>query len=270
MTDESKAIPILQDTSAASAEMRQLLMFARTQAPAQSDIDRLSKRLSPLVSLPLADLAGPMPDLGTAPINPPAVGPSLAAAGNSTALKLSFSGLGKAIVALGIVSAGAVWWSMPGAEVHTLAPAVQKSAPVNQERKTSVEAPVEPVVREEPAPSPEPVVEQAAPRIRARVRNEAPKVVPAQVVAPSEMELIRVAEDLRAQPLKALQKLDEHTRLYPSGMLAQEREVLAIEALLSAGQRPAAEARAARLAAAYPGSAHLRRVRVLLGAGQAE
>jgi hypothetical protein len=53
-------------------------------------------------------------------------------------------------------------------------------------------------------------------------------------------------------------------------MFAQERDVLAIEALIAAGRRPEAEARAKQLELAYPGSAHLRRVRVLLAAPASE
>ena len=80
MTDESKAVPMLQDAST-SEDVRSLLTFARAQGPAQSDLDRLGKRLSPLVGVSLADLSGPLADLGTAPANPPGVSPTIAATG---------------------------------------------------------------------------------------------------------------------------------------------------------------------------------------------
>ena len=176
--------------------------------------------------------------------------------------------MGKAIVAASIMAAGAAWWVLPAAPIRRPQPPAQKIQNVRVEATApSLEAPrVAPaLVPAEAVPTVTPLT-QPARSIKARA--VAPKPVP--VENPSEMELIRRAEGLRAQPAQALRELNEHARLYPAGMLAQEREVLAIEALLAAGQRSAAEVRAAKLAATHPGSAHLRRVRVLLGAGTAE
>jgi hypothetical protein len=89
-------------------------------------------------------------------------------------------------------------------------------------------------------------------------------VAEAPASVPSELELIKRAQAARGQPGAVLSALAEHERAYPTGMLAQEREVLAIEALVSAGRRGEAETRAKKLESAHPGSAHLRRVRVLL------
>jgi outer membrane protein assembly factor BamD (BamD/ComL family) len=80
-----------------------------------------------------------------------------------------------------------------------------------------------------------------------------------------EPALLREAHDaLRSSPARALAKAEEHARTFPRGLLAQEREVIAIDALVRLGRRPEAEARAARFAKAYPGSSHKTRIDALL------
>jgi len=62
----------------------------------------------------------------------------------------------------------------------------------------------------------------------------------------------------------ALQLTKEHTRRYPKGDLAQEREVIAIEALRRLGQLDAAKKRGAVFEQQYPGSAHRSKVQQTL------
>ncbi|MET0792442.1 MAG: hypothetical protein ABW061_13055, partial [Polyangiaceae bacterium] len=62
----------------------------------------------------------------------------------------------------------------------------------------------------------------------------------------------------------------EHAREFPAGVLTQEREVIAIDALLRLGRRSEAEARAASFHRQFPASAHGRRVDVLLGVREAQ
>jgi len=62
----------------------------------------------------------------------------------------------------------------------------------------------------------------------------------------------------------ALAFAEEHARDYPQGVFAQEREILAIEALLKLRQRSAALARAGRFLQRHPESPHSTRVRALL------
>jgi hypothetical protein len=77
--------------------------------------------------------------------------------------------------------------------------------------------------------------------------------------------LDRAQAALASRPADALASCDEHARRFPSGTLVQEREVLAIDALVRLGRRDEAEARAARFRQAFPRSGHLRRVDALLG-----
>lgn len=82
----------------------------------------------------------------------------------------------------------------------------------------------------------------------------------------TELELLRAAEAvLRDAPLAALARTDDHLRAYPAGLLAQERELLAIDALVRLGRRAPAEERARRFENRYPDSPLRRRLPRVLG-----
>lgn len=111
-----------------------------------------------------------------------------------------------------------------------------------------------PLVLEDPLPSAIPSV---------KVVKVAPS---ASASSEPEVKMLARAQDaLRGQPAEALAIADEHARRYPSGMLAQEREVIAIEALVKSGRTADARARAARFEQRFPGSAQISRVRSLVG-----
>jgi hypothetical protein len=89
----------------------------------------------------------------------------------------------------------------------------------------------------------------------AKAQNDAPAALP------SELSLIRAARNaLSSDPGRALSLLDRHRQLYPSGQLAEEREVLAIDALRRLGRTQEADARARRFLTAHPQSAHRARL----------
>lgn len=82
----------------------------------------------------------------------------------------------------------------------------------------------------------------------------------------AEVKLLERAQDaLRTRPEKALVLCTEHAGRFPQGLLTQEREVIAIEALTQTGRLPEAQSRAGRFAANYSNSTHLRRVEALVG-----
>ena len=64
---------------------------------------------------------------------------------------------------------------------------------------------------------------------------------------------------------RALALTSDHERKFANGALVQEREVIAIDALLRLGRRTEAQARAERFHRQFPASVHGRRVDVLLG-----
>ena len=76
------------------------------------------------------------------------------------------------------------------------------------------------------------------------------------------MERTRAA--VQRDPNTALQLCREHALRHPHGVFVQEREVLAIEALLGTRRRRAAEARAATFLERFPRSPHAHRVQNLI------
>jgi len=76
--------------------------------------------------------------------------------------------------------------------------------------------------------------------------------------------LARAQAALSNSPKAALALAAEHDRAFAGGgALAQEREVIAIDALLRLGRRTEAELRTQRFHRQFPASAHGRRVDVL-------
>ncbi len=74
-------------------------------------------------------------------------------------------------------------------------------------------------------------------------------------------------EALRAGHWAAASGLLEQARLrFPQGVLRQERDALAIEALVQSGQRQLAIERAKTFFRSYPDSPHAARVRALISA----
>jgi hypothetical protein len=87
---------------------------------------------------------------------------------------------------------------------------------------------------------------------------------PAEAQA-SEWQLVRQArEALGGDPGASLRLTAEHARLYPHGALAQEREVIAIDALVRLGRRDDAKARAEALLRRFPETAHRAHIEALL------
>ena len=136
-----------------------------------------------------------------------------------------------------------------------------------------------PAVEPPTAPSPAP---QAPPAAEAQPREAPPPadVAPARAAVPAhrsvrttssssarrlgeETTLIRDARQaLRAgDPARALQLLEQSRRMFPTGVLEQERERLAIEALVKAGRTPEASARASAFLRKYPDSPHAAEIR---------
>ncbi|MBN8609270.1 MAG: hypothetical protein J0L92_01710 [Deltaproteobacteria bacterium] len=113
--------------------------------------------------------------------------------------------------------------------------------------------------RREPAV---PVELLSAPQVEATT-GVVPEVVEPDV--PSEAVMLGSAmRGLRSDPAAALAEAERHARHYPSGTMADEREVIAIDALVRLGRRADAEARATRFRDAHPSSPSLRRIERIL------
>jgi len=101
-----------------------------------------------------------------------------------------------------------------------------------------------------------------------------PAAVPCATIAPNaapsdlaaEQALIDTTRSAlsRGRAADALRAADEHARQVPRGRLAEERETMAIQALLLLGRRADAQARGERFHKAYPGSLYRNAVDALL------
>jgi hypothetical protein len=143
----------------------------------------------------------------------------------------------------------------------------------------TVAAPIEAVSHEQAEPVtealPPPAPSEPAPKVVHAKTRVAPAIAPLPAAVPAAVSADPVAElallsrarrVLLASPERALALTDEHARSYPQGALAEEREVLAIEALVKAGRRDEAQKRRDEFARTHPRSAHLARLGVILDA----
>jgi hypothetical protein len=116
-----------------------------------------------------------------------------------------------------------------------------------------------------PAAAPAPQLNRAQRPGHARITTMAVRNAAPADDAVAELALLERAQRvLRSDPAAALALAEQHRAQYARGSLAQEREVLAIEALLRLDRRQAAEKRAHAFEQRYPESSHLVRVRDLL------
>ncbi len=114
-----------------------------------------------------------------------------------------------------------------------------------------LQAPVESEVIDEPA----------VPRPRARQQKARPIEPRGAHRSADELELLRRAQHaLAGDAQEALRFVQEHERAYPDGVLEQERELLAIAALLSLHDHASARHRAQAFRRTFPHSVHLRRL----------
>jgi hypothetical protein len=203
----------------------------------------------------------------------------------TTATKLEKAGLsgGKVLAiaaALVVLVAAAVYLVVSGRRTEPRQPAPVAALPAAEAPAT--EAPSRPAAGEPPAwdvpaPPADPKPARPAPGTRRAVRAQARPAAasgPSPAAAPTasrlveETTLIRDARQALRQgdAARALRVLEECRRLFPAGVLEQERERLTIEALAKGGPARESSARAAEFLRRYPDSPHAREVRGL-GAG---
>jgi hypothetical protein len=233
----------LIESGGAPPDLIEALRSARAQAPSDASVESMVRGVLAGVGFPGIGSPG---SPGGAPTGPPAApGPALPGA-TSAGAKAALIKAG-AVVAAGALAVAAVVVSQPEPES---APPPLATLPVEPPSIAPAPAPTEPTAEPEAIASAAPPAEPIAPR-------------PAP---PSETELLDAAQRaLGGDPAMALRLCGDHARHHPGGALAQEREVIAIDALVRLGRRGEAEARAARFRQQHPGSGHLRRLDVLLG-----
>lgn len=209
--------------------LQSALSSARQQTPGAEDVERLTLRVEAAIAAGL-----PGPDI---------TGPANVAAGSVTAGKIAIAGLGLVIG----VAVGTVW--------------TMKHTPRKLSEPTAVSASVAPVMSSSLAPSAPALDASAAPAELASKPAPAPTTNDVRNSGLSEAALLDAARSsLQGDPRRALSLTREHARRFPTSLLAQEREVIAIEALNRLGHTAAAKARAENFTRMYPGSAHQQKI----------
>jgi len=225
---------LADDASDAPEELRSLFGAAARDMPSEASLARLSTKLGPLLGSVGAGMAS----------GPVASG---SAAGGSAA------GIGKLAVVAAALVGGAVLVSRLNQEVPTNVPE-GRSVPSVQTPKHELPKAVETATTEPPSREAAPVLEPSAQP--SAVERQTPRV---EQRSPAEIEadlLERARSALASNPSRALSLTTEHKLRFPGGVLAQEREVIAIEALRKLGKSDQASLRADQFAKQYPGSAH--------------
>ncbi|HMA91716.1 MAG TPA: hypothetical protein VKP30_03475, partial [Polyangiaceae bacterium] len=171
-------------------------------------------------------------------------------ASGSLAVKL----LGAVLIA-GAAAGGATYLVRgPGQAATTSIPSVSAGTapnPVATEHlveNTSLQAATEPTATSS-ATAPTPAPEASTVRHRPVNRDNTTNATEATLLDAARAKL-------RTDPKRAVELTREHARRFPNGVLVQEREVIAIEALRRLGQDDAAKKRGEDFNQQYPDSAH--------------
>jgi len=188
---------------------------------------------------------------------------SLAAGGgvaSGGAGKLGLLGRAGLVVLVGALLAGGVWWfaSTSGGD-HG-----DRATPVVATEPAPVRAPDPAPVAQPPAaiPTDAAPAADAAPRVEATERPK-PRAPRDAAQLAEEARLLREAETARraGELERASQKLDEHRRRFPRGVLASERDAARVLLLCDAGRTTEAKKLAASFLRRHPRSPLADRVR---------
>lgn len=176
--------------------------------------------------------------------------------------------------AAGVAGSSAVFFVVSASSAPHLAPASSAKQPAPsaphplQEASGPSRAQLPPDEVAQPAPTP--TLRESA-RVPVKNPGAEPSAEPSRLPSVGTRDefavLARAQAALANNPGSALALTSDLERNFPNGTLVQEREVVAIDALLRLGRRAEASARATRFHQEFPTSVHGRRVDVLLGSG---
>lgn len=231
MSDPKDPARLSEASGGAEPGLRDLLAAAKNDVGSDAQLARLAERLGPLLAPP-------------APAAPPT---AASASGMGAAAKLG-------LVGLALIVAGGGAWQL----------STSKSAPSSAIPSAPVAAPRSPSPLPSSSPLPEASQVAPAPSVTAPVEPPVAANVPAKPAPPaqlSEADLLEQARRaLKSDPARALARANEHRSRFPSGVLVQEREVIAIQALRELGRTAEADRRTEAFEKAFPGSAFQRKL----------
>lgn len=247
----------LDPDSQSSPSMRELLHAARLDLPTEERVEKIGFGLGP-------GLGGP-PPAGPADAGASGAAGGAAAAGAKIAVAVKFGAIG--VIALG-TALGTTYvqtrnvQSDPGrvpiADMRAVPPTTMPAHGLLDVAKScaSASASCEPAPEAQSALASEPALAPAP--------SQGTRSAPLRADE-TEVTLLEAAvDDLRSNPAMSLEFTDRHTARYPRGALVQEREVIAIEALLALHRDDDARRRAARFDRVFANSAHRARVDALV------
>ncbi|MFT3925102.1 MAG: hypothetical protein QM778_21380 [Myxococcales bacterium] len=161
-----------------------------------------------------------------------------------------------------------MYWARQEPKAPSIVVPIQPAQPVEDPSVQALSARPERSVDPAPVPLEQPVRRAEK---KARVKPaELPTVTPEVEKHDPAAELsilMRARRVLLADPGRTLELAEEHAREYPRGAFAEEREVLAIEALVRTGKQPAAAQRAQAFGKDFPKSTHRTRIQQLVTEG---
>ncbi len=219
--------------------LRDMLASAETDHAREEQLEGLHSRLAPLftTALPIAAAGGVKAATKLAIVK--------AAAKSVLSIKVAIG-----VAAIGAASGGAYY--VVAHRAPAIAPVVVPSAP-----RVQTTAPPLPT-----ATTPAPTIDDSAPAPSAKK----PPTTKVPVDAAAEFDLVQRGGDalLQRHAGDALSLANEHARRFPGGAHAEDRERIAIEALVDLGRTDEAKTRARRFFARYPSSAYRPRIESLV------
>jgi hypothetical protein len=259
-------------SSQGDPQIRTALEQARADLPGPDALARLAARL------PL----GPGPGPSGAPPNGAAAGGGGAGAAGaaSSAPMLSSIAIG---AAAGVVASSLLWIAdpdvlkppeRPDAPAPALVASAEPPRPSVSASEPEIRAPVSAAPKKAPAAPPAPpaareqkVIASPAEAVSTAGVDPGSSVSGAAPAGENETEaslLTRAQAQMGSNPGGALSLADRHRALFPKGNMVQERELIAVSALVALGRTAEARSRAEAFIAAHPQSAHRRRLSALV------
>ncbi|MFT3921851.1 MAG: hypothetical protein QM778_04895 [Myxococcales bacterium] len=230
----------LEDRASLDPDFAEAAVSFQRDAPSQAQLDRMLQRFA---------VPEPVPQVKLAPEN----------------LPMTVKWLGVTSLAL-LTGLGALWfWPSEAATPVPARAAPEQASPTAEAHAASLEHAAVP--REEAPPAKVARKTRVLPARTVSQEATEENVLPAAEPrnSTSELELLqRARRVLGASPTRALELAEEHRAAFPRGLFAEERELLAIEALLALGRRGEGATRAAAFEGQYPRSIHAQRLRRLM------
>lgn len=248
---------LVDDPAAAPDGLRRVLDHGTSDVASDSELADLARGVGGALGIPVAALLGS------------SVGGAATTGGAAAAASKATSGLAGAklagLLAVGAaLSAGGIAYLSSRSDDQASSPApsgqpalptqtpVSKRAPAVKEAESANRAPQSPSARALPP---------AASGKAGPAHAQPARTKPATASRPSESQLLNQAHAaLSKDPRRALTLTARHRKLYPNGVLSQEREVIEIDAMKRLGQKRAAEQRAAEFEQDFEASPYRRKV----------